>query len=188
MNTYSQTYTRTPKRSGVLDSQDPWSGFWRIFDPTFLFSHGILGILDLRQKRHRWILSILNILGKVVVGSCGPWTSHNNNATVSWRPFKSNDILLMITRISVLLKLERLRIPTHIVIDSAILCWLENKLTLLAPSHIMSLRMLLIECDSWEMNAQLMRGKVVLDLGSALIQPQTLLRYQMHLVKSTASS
>ena len=41
---YSQTCDKIPKRSEILDLQDP--GPWRILDLLFSFSHGILEILD----------------------------------------------------------------------------------------------------------------------------------------------
>ena len=37
---------KSPKRSDILDSQDP--GYWKILDLIFSFSRGILEILDFR--------------------------------------------------------------------------------------------------------------------------------------------
>ena len=125
-----QTCAKIPKRSEILDPQDP--GSCRILDLAFSLSHGILkiwilsrqycrgilGILDLRQERFCWILGSWIHLEQVVVGSWRSWILHNSKATVFWTSFTTNDILLPVPLIYALLKLLRyvalLRISTTV--------------------------------------------------------------------------
>ena len=128
-------------------------GSWSILDPIFLFSRGILEILDPAKAILPWGARDLVSrkkdsagswgsriqFDKVVVIFCRSWILHNNNVTVFWTSFTFNEILLLIPQIYALLKLEHCyEFQPHI--ESAILCWPENKLTLLVPPHVLYYR------------------------------------------------
>ena len=100
-----------PKRSGILDPQDPGSGILEdLGSYIFIFSWdlrylrscygnmamGSLGsrISDRKDSAGSWRYWIL--LEQVVVGSCRFWTSQNNNVTVFLISFTSNEFFLLV--------------------------------------------------------------------------------------------
>ena len=99
--------------------QDPWScrildliGFIFSWDPRGLGScHGNIAVWskgswmsDRQDFARSWGSCIQP--EQVVVRSCRSWILHNNNVTVFWPSFTSNEILLLVPHTYALLKLE----------------------------------------------------------------------------------
>ena len=160
MQTCPTDMCQDPPRSGILDPQDPGSDILEdLGSYIFLFSrdpilsrqynHGILGILDLGQKRSCWILdpTLASYRG---ISQILDLTQQY--ATAPLRPFTSNKTLLLVPHIYALLKLQHcLDFQPHM--DSTILCWLENRLTLLVPPHVFYYRGVVNRMWKKEMNA-----------------------------------
>ena len=87
------------------------------------------------RKYSAWSWGSWIHLEQVVVGSCRSWILHINNITVFWASLTSNEILPLVPHIYTLVNFDHhLEFQSHI--DSSILCWLENKPTLLVSPHV----------------------------------------------------
>ena len=113
-----QACVNTPKRSDILEPQDP--GSYGILDLMFSFSHGILEILDPVTAALPGILEILDIGDKIfLLDSVDPGSSLSKSScdlagigsyTTKCRCilniFTFNEILLLVSHIYALLKTE----------------------------------------------------------------------------------
>ena len=155
-------------RSWIHRIQD--LGFWRILEPTFPFCRGILWILDPVAAKLSW--DPRNIGSEAAWMSLDPGDPGSSLgrlrdlADLGFCTVTTYCILKMlnIQRIFVVcfhIFVHCLSLNTlyefQLNIDSAILCRLENKLTLLAPPHAILLAMFLIKCVKLEVNVHFVR-------------------------------
>ena len=130
--------------SRISRIQDP--GSWRILNLIFLFSHGILKILDPvtttlpLDPRNPGLRTDHTLLDPGDSGSTLSklsWDlavlgSSTTIITVFWTSIPSNEILPLVPRIYALVNLDH-RLKFQADIDSTILYWDENKPSLLVP-------------------------------------------------------